>query len=307
MIDAAGRRKLLAAVLTSDPFTPAAALVKAEIAAQSHRGRMHKQNDDHYLVVRLGRYEETLFTSLVSRDVPQRFEESAYAAVVADGIGSDGAGALAARLAISTLAQLELRFGQWNMRIDPEISAEIVERSKWFYDRAHDAVLRWYRAHQEVGRVAAALTGIYSAGRDLFVAHVGHSRCYVFRNGQLTQLTRDQTVRARLVSTPQPTPVDRALEDAQHVLTNAIGMGAGGLNVMVEHFRLADDDTVLLCTNGLTDMVSDTDIANTLASRRTAVEQCDLLVDAAVAAGATDNLTVVLLNYRVPVLSDDQA
>ena len=307
MTDAAGRRKLLAAALPTDDFAPPAALVKAEIAARSHRGRMHKENDDHYLVVRLGRYEETLFTSLISLDVPQRFDEFAYAAVVADGIGGDGAGALAARLAITTLAQLELRFGQWNMRIDPETSAEILERSKWFYDRAHDAVLRWYRAHEEVGRMATALTGVYSAGSDLFVAHVGHSRCYLFRNGQLTQLTRDQTVRARLVSTPQPTPVDRALEDAQHVLTNAIGMGAAGVNVMVEHFRLADDDSVLLCTNGLTDMMSDSDIANTLASRRTAEEQCDLLVDAAVAADATDNLTVVLLNYRVPTLPDDQA
>jgi protein phosphatase len=118
--------------------------------------------------------------------------------------------------------------------------------------------------------------------------------------GQLTQLTRDQTVRPRLANTPRPTSVDRALEDAQHVLTNAIGMGAGGPKIMVEHFRLADDDSVLLCTNGLTDMVSDSDIANTLTSRRTPQEQCDLLVDAAVAGGGTDNLTVVLLSYRVP-------
>jgi protein phosphatase len=296
----------MASVLTTDDFAPAAALVKAETAARSHRGRRHKENDDHYLVVRLGRYEETLFTSLISLDVPRRFDEFGYAAVVADGIGGDGAGALAARLAISTLARLELRFGQWQMRIDPEIAAEILERSKWFYDRAHDAVLRWYRAHEEVGRIAAALTGVYSVGSDLFVAHVGHSRCYLFRNGQLTQLTRDQTVRARLADAPQPTPVDRALEDAQHVLTNAIGMSATGPNVMVEHFRLADDDSVLLCTNGLTDVVSDSDIANTLASRRTPDEQCDLLVDAAVAAGGTDNLTVVLLNYRVPALPGDQ-
>jgi PPM family protein phosphatase len=229
-----------------------------------------------------------------------------YAAVVADGIGGDGAGALAARLAITTLAHLELRFGQWTMRVDPEIASEILDRGKWFYDRAHDAVLQWYKAHAEVGRMAAALTGMYSVGDDLFVAHVGHSRCYLFRDGHLTQLTRDQTIRERLANTPQPTPVERALEDAHHLLTNAIGMSTGGPSVSVEHFRLEDDDTVLLCTNGLTDMPPDEDIANALTSRRTPQEQCDLLVDAAVAASGTDNLTVVLLNYHVPVLGADQ-
>src|SRR6185503_20334141 len=98
------------------------------------------ENDDHYLVVRLSRSEETLQTSLTRRDVPRRFDEYAYAAVVADGIGGGGAGAVAARVAISTLADLELRFGQWNMRIDPESAADIMDRSKWFYDRAHEAI-----------------------------------------------------------------------------------------------------------------------------------------------------------------------
>jgi len=116
--------------------------------------------------------EETIHTSLTRRDVPYRFDEYAYAAVVANGIG-EGAGAVAARLAVSTLAQLELRFGQWSMRIHPQVAADIMDRARWFYDRAHEAVRRWQRAHQEMGRIAAALTAVFSAGNDLFVAHVG--------------------------------------------------------------------------------------------------------------------------------------
>jgi serine/threonine protein phosphatase PrpC len=64
-----------------------------------------------------------------------------------------------------------------------------------------------------VGRIAAAVTAVFSAGNDLFVALVGHCRCYLFRGGMLTQLTRDQTLRADLASTLQPTPVARALKD----------------------------------------------------------------------------------------------
>ena len=156
--------------------------------------------------------EETIHTSLTRRDVPYRFDEYAYAAVVADGIGGDGAGAVAARLAVSTLAQLELRFGEWNMRIDPQVAADIMDRSRWFYDRAHEAVRRWQRAHQEMGRIAAALTAVFSAGNDLFVAHVGHCRCYLFRAGVLTQLTRDQTLRAH----------------RRDAAADASGAGAGG-------------------------------------------------------------------------------
>ena len=135
---------------------------------------------------------------------------------------------MAARLAVSTLARLELRLGRWDMRIDPETASAIMDRSKRFYRGAHQAVLRWHKAHLEVGRMAATLTAVYTAGNHLFVANVGHSRCYLFRKGLLTQLTRDQTLRERLASIPQPTPVARGMEDMQHILTNSIGAEGNG-------------------------------------------------------------------------------
>jgi hypothetical protein len=106
-LDGIARRALLSSALGTDHFAPASALVRADLAARSNQGVL-KSNDDHHLVLRLGRYEETLFTSLTSTDVPRRFDEYAFAAVVADGVGPAGAGAMAARLAISTLAHLHL-------------------------------------------------------------------------------------------------------------------------------------------------------------------------------------------------------
>jgi serine/threonine protein phosphatase PrpC len=69
--------------------------------------------------------------------------------------------------------------------------------------------------------MSAALTGIYSVGSDLFVAHVGHSRCYLFRNGSLVQLTRDHTLGERRAISPHPIPIRRAIEDVTHLLTHA--------------------------------------------------------------------------------------
>ena len=267
---------------------------------------MLKENEDHYLVVRLGRYEETLLTSLTDLDVPPRFDEYAYAAVVADGIGGGGAGAVAARLAISTLAQLEVRFGRWDMQ-----SIRRSRPTSWSGpDSSTVAPMRpfsWYRAHLDLGRIAATLTATYSAGNHLFVANVGHSRCYLFRQGRLSQLTRDQTLRERLANTAAPISVGRGLEDVQHILTDSIGADVEGPRVTVEHFRLANDDCLLLCTNGLTDMVPEDDIAETLASRRTPEEQCDLLVDTALTNGGHDNVTVVLTTYEIPELPEDGA
>jgi PPM family protein phosphatase len=298
------RRLLLSAVLNADDFTPASAVVRAEFGARSHRGRVQQQNDDHYAVLRLARHQETLLSSLASVDLPSRFDEYAYAAVIADGIGRAGAGSVAARLAISTLAHLALRFGQWNMRIDPRVAAEVIERAEWFYRRTHETVMQRSRTDAELSGMAATLTGIYSAGTDLFVAHVGHSRCYLFRQGLLVQLTRDHTLRDRLATSPHPIPIGPAIEDLQHILTNVVGVGLDGPGVLVEHFRLEDNDAVLLCTNGLTDVVDDEAMADVLASRRSPVEQCDLLVDLALANGAEDNSTVLIVNYRVPAIRE---
>jgi protein phosphatase len=302
-LDGVARRALLSSAL-GDDFAPASALVRADLAARSQPGVL-KSNEDHYLVLRLGRYEETLFTSLSSADVPRRFDEYAFAAVVADGIGRDGAGAMAARLAISTLAHLHLRLGSWSMRVDAVVASEIMDRTQWLYRLTHEAVLAWYQAHADVGRMAATMTAVYSAGANLFVAHVGHSRCYLFRKGLLTQLTRDQTLRERLAESRQPTSVGQGIEDGEHILTSAIGSNETP-RIMVEQFRLEDDDTLLICTNGLTDMVTNEEIADTLAARRTPEEQCNLLLDAALTNGGHDNVTVVLANYHIPKLSSPE-
>ena len=301
----AARRRTVSAVLKTDDFKPAAALVRAEFGARSHRGRIVQENDDHYLVVRLDRRQETLLTSLASGDLPARFDEQAYAAVVADGIGRAGSGAVASRLAISTLAHLALRFGQWHMRIDPVIASEVIEQSEWFYRRANEAVIHRSRTDAGLAGMAATLTGIYSAGNDLFVAHVGHSRCYLFREGILTQLTPDHTLSQRLATGRPPLPVGQGIEDVQHILTNVIGGSSASPRVVVEHFRLNNDDSLLLCTNGLTDVVTDDAISDMLASRRSPSEQCDLLVDLALTNGGQDNVTVVLVNYHIPELTEE--
>ena len=148
--------------------------------------------------------------------------------------------------------------------------------------------------------MTTALTIAYSAGDDLFVAHVGHSRAYLFREGELTRLTRDHTIAQHLADTNRPAAVERRAQDLRHILTDAVGAAGAHPLVEIERFRLKNGDCVLLCTNGLTDMVNENRIADVLAHRREPRAQCAMLIDLANSAGGGDNITVVLAEYQIP-------
>src|SRR4051794_32736 len=121
------RPPLLSQLDTPPPSVP----VQVEFGARSQRGPQRSINDDHYLIVRLTRRHDTLRTSLPDDEVPSGFEEFAYAMVVADGIG--GAGETASRLAITTLSQLSIYFGRWDVRIDETIAEQVMARAQGFY------------------------------------------------------------------------------------------------------------------------------------------------------------------------------
>jgi len=297
----AERRRAMSPVLGLDEFRSVSSSVTVEFGVRSHTGRGRSVNEDHYLIVRLARSQDVIATSLPAVDVIGHFEEYGYGMIVCDGLGGTGAGAAASRIALSTVAHLAVHYGQWNLRVDGRTAKEIIDRMEWFYRRVNDAVVDRAGAEPGLATMATTMTAAFSAGDDLFLAHVGHSRAYVYRDGLLTQLTSDQTLEQRLAdSPPGPAPVQRATEDLRHILTETIGGRPGGPTVQLSHFRLWDGDCVLLCTDGLTSKVNVDEIADVLALPRRLTEQCDTLVDLALSRGSQENITAVLAQYHVP-------
>jgi serine/threonine protein phosphatase PrpC len=286
---AAERRKMLSPILDVAEYQPLSAVVQVEFGCHSRPGRLRPTSEDHMLILRLGRHQEVVATSLPEGDLPARFEEHGYAMVVADGAGNMGAGGLASRI----------HFGKWNLRVDGSMAEEIINRAEWFYLRAAHAVERRSRTNPLLTGMCTTLTAAFSAGTELFYAHVGHSRAYLYRDGELTQLTRDQTLNQRLSDYTGPVPVGTAAQDLRHILTDAIGAGQPP-EIDVERMGLCDNDMILLCTDGVTDPLDDEVIAEFLAQPRRLDDQCKGLIDLAVARGGEDDATAVLARYRIP-------
>jgi protein phosphatase len=293
------QRQTLSTPLGDEDFAPLSSTVRADIAARSRRGPSAPANDNHYLVVRLGRRQETLATSLSPLDIPRRFEEHGYGMLVADGLGSGGSGSVASRVALSAIAHLSLHYGRWRLRMDPKVASEVLARAKWFFEQAGEAVAARRAEDSSLHDMATALTAAFSAGDDLFVAHTGHTRAYLFRHGNLTQLTRDHTAERHHSANGGPIAVERPSQGMRHVLTDVIGGGRDVPLVDVEHFRLAHGDSLLLCSSGLTDTVGDDGITEILAARRRSSEQCRALISLAARLGSKDDVTAVVCQYDI--------
>src|SRR5262249_31896303 len=151
------RRRAVSPVLRAEDFRPLSSSVQVEFGAHSDGRPRNAPNDDHYLIVRLGRSQETIATSLAEGHVPQRFMEYGYAMFLADGIAAS-AGGLASRIAVSTLVHLALHYGRWNVRVDSRAAFEITERLDWCYRQAYDLVKARARGNRRLHGMATKLT-----------------------------------------------------------------------------------------------------------------------------------------------------
>jgi protein phosphatase len=280
------------------PFPPSSATVQVTFGARSRRGQGRSVNEDHFAVIQLGRHQETLLTSLPPSDMPPRYDEFGHAMIVADGAGEDGSGETASRLAIETLAHLMLHFGRWNLRVNEQVAREMMDRAERFIAHVNTVMAASERAAEGI-RQESTLTAVFGAGRDLFFAHVGHSRAYLLRDHLLMRLTRDHTHAAAADLSIAPLiDVKAASRDLTHILTGMLGVRSRALAVDLERFRILDRDRILVCTNGLSDVVDPRVIGAVLGTDQTPDEQCAALLDAA--AGAPDDATAVVAHYGVP-------
>jgi protein phosphatase len=276
------------------------ARVQVDLAGLSHQGLVRKKNEDHYLIVRFGRVLETLKTNMPADKLQGRAEEVGYGMLVADGLGGTAAGEVASSTAISTLFTLVTQTPDWIFSTAERETSRVLERMADRY-RQIDAVLRDQGdADPRLAGMATTLTLAVTLGARLVLCHIGDSRVYLLRDRQMHQVTSDHTFVQALVEMSQLTPEQAAAHPLRHVLTRSLGAGDDGVEGEFQRAWLQDQDQLLLCTDGLTQMVDDATIESILGSAKTAHDACEQLVDEALNRGGKDNVTVVVGRYRFP-------
>ena len=274
--------------------------VRIDVAALSDRGKVRERNEDHYFVARGGRHITTLLTNIPSSDVPTRFEETGYLLIVADGMGGHAGGEVASRMAIATLINIVLHMPDWILRLDEEHAQKVMERAAERYRKIHQVLQEKARLDPKLRGMGTTMTAAYSLGDDLFLAHVGDSRAYLFREGKLQLLTHDQTQAQLMADIGMISQREAARHRLRHVLTSALGGTDKAVRVDIQRLKLADGDRLLLSTDGLTDMVEDEGIERVLAASDSSEAACHELVARALESGGKDNVTVVLARYSMP-------
>ncbi len=219
--------------------------------------------------------------------------------VVADGMGGHNAGEVASSIAIETVvkffrASTEDEDMTWPYKEDPALSHEAnkLRVGIRFANR------KIYRAAQGSSGYAGMGTTIVAMllleNGTLYVAHVGDSRCYCFFDSGLAQLTEDHSLVNEYLKAGQITPEQARNFPHKNVIMRALGMKENVL-VDVQERTVKRGEIYLACSDGLSDMVSDADIAAIIGASASLKEAADRLIDRANANGGKDNITVVLL------------
>ena len=265
----------------------------------THQGLVRPTNEDHFHIAQFGRYLRTQLSSIPAHDVAEEVGEPGHGMVVADGVGGRAAGETASRLAISLLVDFVLLTPDWILDPQGDLMGEVMDRFARRFQAVNFEILTLGERDPELQGMGTTLSLAVSLRDNLLVAHLGDSRVYLLREGQLHRLTHDHTMSQQVDNPSGDGPIR-----FRRVLTRAIGLPQSGGEPDLYRYQLKDGDRLMLCTDGLTDMVGEDTITRELGRAASAADACQLLVDLALGRGGRDNVTVVVANYTFPGESD---
>lgn len=262
-----------------------------EFGAATHPGKVRSCNEDQFAVLRHERSIETLMSSLDDETLVVVPTTESHTMVVVDGIGGMKSGEHASRLALQTMIELSGRATSWVMRLTDLDAQQIHDRVEAYVQRIHHALQEAGRLDPEKRDMGTTWTSAHLFGARAIIAHLGDSRAYRYRSGELCQITRDDTMAQELIDAGmEPASVSRF----SHVLINSFGGGNERAFATIDELDLEPGDRLLLCTDGLSDMVPDDGIAAELGKQSDPQSICESLIEKALANGGKDNVTVVL-------------
>ncbi|MFN8588999.1 MAG: protein phosphatase 2C domain-containing protein [Candidatus Eisenbacteria bacterium] len=277
--------------------------VKADIAALTHQGS-RANNEDAYAVFRIGRSMDCVASNVADGALPKHYEDSGHLLIVGDGLGGAKAGEVASSTALHTLVESIARQPKWALKFDDPATRdreidELIERSRAYLQHMHAAIRARQQSDPRYEGMGTTFTSAYTVGGDMFIMHVGDSRAYELRGGRLYRITRDHTVAQEYANMGKLPQSEVESHPMSHVLTRALGSPSDQIDSDTHHRDIEDGTRLLLCSDGLTKVASEDDIARVLEAHPVSADACRALVDLALERGAPDNVTVIVARYEV--------
>jgi protein phosphatase len=245
-----------------------------EVAGRSDVGRVRTSNEDNY-----------------------GYDQRLGVFVVCDGMGGHAAGEIASRIAVDSV--LSYFRDQEPMAADPSLkdaplSARLLADA---VNKANESILRYADQNESTAGMGTTLVAARFCDGKFTIAHVGDSRIYLLRDGQLVQLTEDHSFVMEQVRRGVLTLEEAKHSSAQHIITRALGTGDDSPPDLAE-FPAQDGDVLLLTTDGIMRHVTDEEIRAILSQIPSVQSAADMLVEAAIDGGGEDNATCLLIRVR---------
>lgn len=220
------------------------------------------------------------------------FDEAALLAVLADGMGGYNAGEVASDMATRFIRS---EFGRWLQAASEHVTdAEVCRAMGQCVESANRAIFEAANTNPQYGGMGTTLAVAAFRGERLVMGHVGDSRAYRWRGGELTQITRDHSLLQEQLDAGLITPQQAAVSNHRNLVTRAVGV-EDEVALETHVHALQPGDWVLLCSDGLSDMLRDEQIAAVLASHAELGAAARALIQAANKAGGRDNISVILV------------
>jgi serine/threonine protein phosphatase PrpC len=263
-----------------------------DVYGVTHPGLVREENQDHFLVGSLRGRLNVQLTSLPADDqLPIEEERVAAFMMVADGVGGGQKGEQASRLALEEVAQYISGSASCYFRSSDE-EGDFVHALEHAARKIHQSLRDRGAETPETTGMATTLTLFIGVWPWSYLLQVGDSRYYRYANGELTQISHDQTVAQALVDQGLLTPALSAYSPLSNVLASSIG--GPQTAPVVTRIQNSWENIHLLCSDGLTRHVSDDRIAERLASMQSARQVCEQLLQDALDGGGTDNITIIV-------------